>query len=521
VIGLYAVPPALLLYAAFGSSKHLIVGPGAATAALSAAAVAELTTGGPDNFLAFTAMLALVTGGLALVAGLLRFGFVANLIAEPVIKGFIIGLSLTIIVGQLPKVFGFEKEEGDFFQQLWDFLSNFDETQWRSLTVGAVSFLIVVGLRRFAPSVPASLVAVAFGIVVVHVFDLAQHGVAIVGHIESGLPSIGLPDELDLNDYLAAAASAVGVMLVGFAEGLAAAKTYATRDHYEIDPNRELIGLGAANIGAGLCQGMVVSGSLSKTAVNASAGARSQVSAITAAVASVITLLFLTSLFEDLPEATLGAVVIASLLELVDVGALVKLYRLSTRQLGRIYGIAARPDFIAAMAAMFGVLIFDTLPGLFIGIAVSLVLLVYRVSHPHVATLGQVPGSDEYTDIDRNPDNTIDPKIAVIRVEGGLFFANADGVAASIRAHAQSPDVRAIVVDAESIAFIDVSAVYVLANTSRDLATSGVRLLLAHDVGQVRDLLRTADAPHLLQDVYPTVQAAVAAVADGHEPERR
>ena len=162
VIGLYAVPPALLLYAAFGSSKHLIVGPGAATAALSAAAVAELTTGGPDNFLAFTAMLALVTGVLALLAGLLRLGFVANLIAEPVMKGFIIGLSLTIIVGQLPKVFGFEKEEGNFFQQLWDFLGHLDETQWRSLTVGALSFVIVVGLRRFAPSVPASLVAVAF-----------------------------------------------------------------------------------------------------------------------------------------------------------------------------------------------------------------------------------------------------------------------------------------------------------------------------------------------------------------------
>ena len=224
-----------------------------------------------------------------------------------------------------------------------------------------------------------------------------------MGHIESGLPSIGLPDELDLNDYLATTASAVGVMLVGFAEGLAAAKTYAARDHYEIDPNRELIGLGAANIGAGLCQGMVVGGSLSKTAVNASAGARSQMSAIAAAGATVITLLFLTSLFEDLPEATLGAVVIASLLELVDVESLVKLYRLSTRRLGKIYGVAARPDFIAAMAAMFGVLIFDTLPGLFIGITVSLVLLVYRASHPHVATPGRVPGSDLYTDVDRHP----------------------------------------------------------------------------------------------------------------------
>ena len=234
-------------------------------------------------------------------------------------KGFIIGLALTIIVGQLPKIFGFEKGEGDFFEQAWDFLRHLDDTQWRTLAVGVA---LVRDRHRAAAvraSVPASLVAVAFGIVVVHLFDLDQHGVAIVGHIESGLPSIGLPHELDLNDYFATAASAVGVMLVGFAEGLAAAKTYATRDHYEIDANRELIGLGAANIGAGLCQGMVVGGSLSKTAVNASAGARSQLSGLTAAVATVITLLFLTSLFEDLPEATLGAVVIAALLELVDI----------------------------------------------------------------------------------------------------------------------------------------------------------------------------------------------------------
>ena len=332
-----------MLYAVFGSSKHLIIGPGAATAALSAAAVADLATGGPDNFAAFTAMLAIATGVLALLAGLCRLGFLANFISEPVMRGFVIGLSMTIIVGQLPKVFGFEKGEGDFFEQSWDFLRHLDDTQWRTLVVGASSFAIVLLLRRYAPAIPASLVAVAFGIVVVHVFDLEQHGVAVVGHIESGLPSIGLPHELSLSDYFATSAAAVGVMLVAFAEGLGAAKTYAARNHYEIDPNRELIGLGAANIGAGLCQGMVVSGSLSKTAVNASAGARSELSGLTAAAVTVITLLFLTGLFEDLPEATLGAVVIAALIALVDFHALVRLYRLSSRRLGRIYGVAGAP----------------------------------------------------------------------------------------------------------------------------------------------------------------------------------
>jgi high affinity sulfate transporter 1 len=514
VVGLYAAPPALVLYAVFGSSKHLIVGPGAASAALSAAAVADLTTGGPENFLAFTAMLAIVTGVIALVAGLLRLGFLASFISEPVMKGFVIGLALTIIVGQLPKMFGFEKGEGNFFEQAWDFLNHLGDTQWRTLAVGSLSLAIVLLLRRFAPVVPASLVAVVFGIAVVHIFNLDHHGVAIVGPIDSGLPSIGLPHELSLSDYFTASASAVGIMLVAFAEGLGAAKTYAAAHHYTIDPNRELIGLGAANIGSGLCQGMAVSGSLSKTAVNEGAGARSQLSGVVAAVATIVTLLFLTGLFEDLPEATLGALVVAALIDLVDVGALIRLYRLSTRRLGKIYGVAARPDFIAAMAAMLGVLVFDTLPGLFIGIGVSLLLLLYRASHPYVAELGIVEGAPgQYADLERHPDSETVPGVIILRIEGGLFFANAEGVADAIRTHASAPGVRAVVLDGEAVSFVDSSAAGVLVNLARELASSGVRLVLAHDVGQVRDLLHATEAKRLVEVFYPSVQAAVDAVS--------
>jgi anti-anti-sigma factor len=371
---------------------------------------------------------------------------------------------------------------------------------------------IVLGLRRFAPAVPASLVAVAFGIIAVNVFDLDQHGVAIIGNIQSGLPTLGLPHSIDLSDYFATAATAVGLMLVGFAEGLGAAKTYASRDGDVIDANRELIAVGTANLGAGLCQGMVVNGSLSKTAVNASAGARSQVSGIVAAAVTVITLLFLTGLFEDLPEPTLGAVVIAAVLELVSIHAFTRLYGLSTRRLGKIYGIAARPDFIAAMAAMLGVLIFDTLPGLFIGIGISILLLVYRASSPHVATLGKVAGSDQFTDVDRHPENTTVPGVVILRVDGALFFANADSVVASIRAHAKAPGVRVVILDAESIPFVDVSAVDALKSASQELRTIDVRLIVAHDIGQVQDLFRVSGAEQLLENVYPTVQSAVDAV---------
>jgi SulP family sulfate permease len=515
VIGLYAAPPALVLYAAFGSSKHLVTGPMAATAALSAATVADLATG-DDQFLAFTTLLALMTGVLAMVAGLLRLGFLANFISEPVLKGFIVGLALTILVGQLPKLFGVEKEDGNFFEQLWGFLGELGATDGTTLLVGAVSLLLVVGLREVAPVIPGSLVAVIFGVAVVKIFGLdGDDGVAIVGAIDSGLPEVGWPDGLSWSDHVATAGAAAAVMLVGFAEGLGAAKTYAVRNHYEIDPNRELMGLGAANVGAGLCSGMVVNGSLSKTAVNGSSGARTQLSGLVVAAMTIVTLLFLTGLFEDLPEATLGAIVIAAIVELVDIPALVELYRLYTRRLGEIYGAAARADFIAAMAAMVGVLVFDTLPGLFIGIGVSLLLLLYRTSRPHIAELGRIPGrAGQYGDVGRHPENERIDGVAIVRVESGLFFANADDVRSQLIAIARRPEVQHVVLDAEAVAFVDVTAARMLFELADTIGASGVTLAVAHDVGQVRDVIgaTAVENPDALQ-LFASVDEAVAAMS--------
>ncbi len=508
VVGLYAAPGALILYAAFGSSRHLVTGPMAATAALSAAAVGDLATGGTDDFLALTITLGLTVGAIALIAGLLRLGFLANFISEPVLKGFIVGLALTIIAGQIPKLFGVPKGEGDFFEQIWDFLENLGDTSGTTLVVGLASLVFVIGLKTWAPVLPGSLIVVLLGIAAAQIFDLEQHGVEIVGTIQSGLPSFGLPS-VSAQRYLDIAPAAIGVMLVGFAEGLGAAKTYAAKDHYEIDANRELIGLGAANLGAGLSSGMVVNGSLSKTAVNASSGAKSQLSGLVVAVLTIVTLLFLTGLFEKLPEATLAAVVIAALIELVDIPALRRLYRLHTAGLDRIYGIAARADFIAAFAALLGVLVFDTLPGLFIGIAVSFVLLLYRASRPHVAELGRMPGTDrQFADVTRSPDNQPVPGISVLRVESGLFFANADAVRKQVLAHA-GEGVKAVIIDAETVPFIDVTAATMLAALAEDLERDGVVLILAREVGQVRDLLSVAEGDQPLIRTYPSVRAAV------------
>jgi len=511
VVGLYAAPGALIFYAAFGSSRQLVTGPMAATAALSAAAVGNLAAGGSASYVQLTITLAITVGLIAILAGLLRLGFLANFISEPVMKGFIIGLALTIIAGQIPKLFGIHKGEGDFFAQLWHLVTHLDQTSGITLLVGVASLGLVLGLKRWLPAVPGSLVTVLLGIAAVHVFDLAAHGVKIVGPIQSGLPAFGLPN-VAAHSYLDLAPAAIGVMLVGFAEALGAGKTYAAKEHYEIDPNRELIALGAANLGAGLSSGMVVNGSLSKTAVNASAGARSQLSSLVVAVLTVVTLLFLTGLFEDLPDATLAAVVIAALIDLVDIRSLTSLYRLHTAGLSRIYGLASRPDFISALAAMFGVLVFDTLPGLFIGIAVSLGLLLYRASRPNIAELGRVPGPDgDFDDVRRNPHSKPVQGVAVLRVESGLFFANADTIRKDVMAHAVD-GTKAIVLDGQTVPFIDVTAAQMLETVAEDLDRDGIRFLLARDVGQVRDIVKRADrGDRIVIRAYPTVQDAVTA----------
>ncbi|NMM90534.1 sodium-independent anion transporter [Rhodococcus sp. SRB_17] len=506
VIGLYAAVPALILYAAAGSSRHLIVGPMSATAALSAAMIAPLAGGDDSRFLSLSVALAIVTGLVGLFAGFIRMGFIASFISEPVLKGFIVGLALTIIIGQVPKLLGVEKGEGNFFVQAWSVLRELGNADGLTVFVGLLSLAAVLAVKRWLPLVPGSLLVVLLGIAAVALFGLDDRGIDIVGHIDAGLPSVGLPSGVRAEDYLDLIGPAVGVLLIGFAEGLGAAKTYAAKAGYTVDANRELTGLGAANLGAGLCSGMVVNGSLSKTAVNGGAGAKTQVSGLVVAVLTVVTLLFLTGLFEKLPEATLSAVVIAAVIELVDFSSLAALYRVWTRRLGSIYGLAARADFAAAIAAMFGVLLFDTLPGLIIGIAVSMLLLLYRVSKPHVAALAKE--GTRWVDISSHPELKPADGVIVVRVEAGLFFANADHVRDQIDALV-TEDTSMIILDAETSPFIDVSGAQMLAQLRDSLERKNITFRVARDVGQFRDVLAGA-AGGVKVDVYPSVAEAMA-----------
>ncbi|WP_336087082.1 SulP family inorganic anion transporter [Nocardia sp. SSK8] len=517
VVGLYAAVPALVLYAVAGSSRHLVVGPMSATAALSAAIITPLAGADGGRYLALSTALAVATGIAGLLAGLIRLGFIAAFISEPVLKGFIVGLALTIIIGQVPKLFGVPKHEGNFFEQTWGLLGNLGDTQWRTLLIGLLSLAIVLGVKRWLPLVPGSLLAVVFGIVAVRLFGLDDKGVDIVGHIDAGLPTVGLPGGVGFDDYIDLLGPAVGVLLIGFAEGLGAAKTYAAKAGYSIDANRELLGLGAANLGSGLGSGMVVNGSLSKTAVNGGAGAKTQVSGLVVAALTVLTLLFLTGLFEKLPEATLAAVVIAAVIELVDIAALRRLYRVWTHLLGSIYGHAARADFLAALAAMLGVLLFDTLPGLLIGVGVSVLLLVYRASQPHIAALAKSGGL--WVDTARHPDLTPRPDLLVVRVESGLFFANADYVKERIQ-HLCTDCTRLVVLDAETSPGLDVSAAEMLLDLRNTLAHRRIDFRIARSVAQFGDTLGSAEAGDTPIGIYPTVAAAATDLPE-HPPTPR
>ena len=512
VVGLYAAAPALVLYALFGSSRHLVVGPMSATAALSAGTIATVADPSGDNYVALTAALAIVTGVVALIAGLLRLGFLAGFISEPVLKGFIVGLALTIIMGQLPKLFGVDGASGNFFEKLWGLVTALGGTHWPTFFVGILSLVLVMGLRRYLPLVPGSLVAVALGRPRRHAASTSTRRASrSSAAITPGLPQVGLPSGLGLDQYLNLVGPAVGVVLVGFAEGLGAAKTYAARAGYDVDANKELLGLGAANVGSGLASGMVVNGSLSKTAVNGGAGAKSQVSGLFVAVLTVITLLFLTGLFEQLPEATLGAIVVAAVIELVDIKSLRRLYGVWSSQLSastaRRRGPTSRRPSRRCSACWSS----TRCPGLFIGIGISFLLLLYRASRPtsppwagHRTAIGRTPAGFE--------GSSPEPGVVVLRVEGGLFFANADAIRERVVAAGVVPgrprrgprlreravrrrhgrrDGRAAACRAEA---------------------QGTQLALARDIGQVRDVLGRSGDEVDSAAIYPSVSAAVEAL---------
>ena len=468
--GLFAALAPLLVYAVLGTCRQLTVGPSSAIAAYSAAAVAPLAAGDSGRFIALSALLALLVGVLLLTAGLARAGFIADFFARPVLTGFVTGLALVIGAGQLYKLLGVEGGGTSFFGKLEVLVGEIGSTNLVTLAIGLAALAVIFALRTYAPKVPAMLVAVVLGIVATSLLGLQDHGVQVVGDIPDGLPSPTFPS-FGLGDMTDLLPDALALALIAFAESVAGARAFAATYHYEVDADQELVALGVANLGAGLLQGFSVDASLSRSAVADSSGVKTQLSGIILFAFLIVTMLLLMPLFHDLPEAVLGAIVIAAVAHLVDIRALRRLRRTDST------------DFLLALICFAGVLVFGLLVGLGVAVVVSLLALVFRAYRPSSVVLGRAPGpeSDEtlrYRGVEDHPEYETFPGLAILRVDGELFFANARWFRETVRSlvRGQTPSVREVLVHAGAIPHLDTTAAAMLKELIAELDDGEVEL---------------------------------------------
>ncbi len=503
--GLYAAPAAFILYAIFATSRHLVVAPSTTVALVSASVIAPLAAGGSSEYIALTAGLAVIAGILMISAGVMRLGFITDFFAKSVMDGFILGLGLVIGLGQLDKMLGLKAVGDNFFLEAWDLIRQIPDTHLMTTAVGVGCLVIIIAFRRFLPKVPGALVAVIAGIAVVAIFNLDLQDVHIVGDIPAGVPPFGIPD-IGIGDIGLLIPGALAVLLVGYAESISTARMYAAKNGYKVDSNQEFIALGASNLGAGLSGGFVVDGSLSKTAAAYELKPQTQLSNLLVGGFMLITIVALTPLFHDLPEATLGAVVIAAIIHVVDFGKLKRLYQLN------------KIELLFGLAALFGVLILGLLAGLLVAIGVSFVALVYRSSRPGSAVLGRESGENVYQDISRHPEDETFPGLLIFRFDAELFFANSsyfhDELTRLISG--SETQVKAVLVDAESMHGLDITAAEMLQELRNELSEANIAVLMARVHGQVRDMMDRAGLTESIgvEHLFPSVRAGVAYYLD-------
>jgi sulfate permease, SulP family len=508
VNGLYASFIPLLAYALLGSSRQLALGPTATVAVLTATVIEPLSGGSAAQALALAATLALLVGGICVLGGLLRGGFVVNFLSQPVLSGYVTGAALVIAASQLGKLLGYSVSGDTFFQLVAHAIADIGNIQGLTVLVAALSLGSIVLLRRLAPRWPASLIVVALAIVAASLLDLSAHGVAVTGTVPSGLPFWRVP-KVGIHDLGSLAFSSLGVALVCYVESIAVGKAMADQRGYAVDANRELVALGLANLGAGLFQAFPVDGSFSRTASASDAGAQTQLSGVVAAVFVGLTLLFLTPLFKNLPAATLGAVVIVAISGLFDLAGLRRAWQIR------------REDFVMGLIALVGVLTLGVLEGLLIAVGVSLVALVYHATLPHRAVLGYVPDDRSFRDIERF-DAVTTPGVIVYRFDAPLFFANCrrlrDDVSELVRA---APDpVETVVLDAGAITFLDTTGSSILLQLLTRLVQLKVQLVIARAHGQVRDVMDASGITAALgpNGLAPTVRAAMESLQERRDP---
>jgi high affinity sulfate transporter 1 len=476
VVGLYALLLPLVAYALFGSSRQLMVGPEAALALLTGAAVAPLADGDPTRYASLAALLALLAGCVYLLAWVIRLGWITDYFSRPVLVGYLHGVVVVLIVGQLGKMFGLSIDADEPIPQLVEFLSELDDISWTTLAVSVVSIVTILVLRQFLPGVPAPLVVVVAGIIASYALSLDARGVQTVGDIPAGLPSLGLPNA-SVDDVIALLPSALGIFAVGYADGVLTARSFAGRHGQHIRANQELLAFGAASVAAGGSQAFPVGASGSRTAVNDQAGGKTQLVGVMAAIAVALVLLFLTEPVALLPNACLGAVILVAALGLVSPSD------------WRALRSSGAGEVTIAVVAMVGVVTIGVLWALLLAVALSIIDVVRRSAKPHDAVLGWVERLGRYADMSVHPSARVTPGVVVYRLDDRLFYANARYFHARVLEAVAGAKATPhwLVLDAESIPLIDATGVETLERLLDDLGRTDVKLVVARIKQPLRD----------------------------------
>jgi sulfate permease, SulP family len=490
-VGVYGYLLGGLGYALLGSSRQLAIGPTSAISLMIATTVGAMADGDAQRYAQIASLTAFTVAGLCLVAWILRLNALVKLISDSILAGFKTGAGLTIAITQLPNLMGVAGGGHNFFERAILIVGQLGQTRYPVLAIGVIAILVLAFGEKFLPGRPVALGVVALSIVVASVLGLPALGVPTTGEIPAGLPSLAGP-AMRLQDEEGIVPLAAGCLLLAYIEGVSAARTFATKYGYAIDPRQELLGIGMANLATALGQGYPVAGGLSQSAVNDKAGARTPLALVFASVTLALCLLFLTGLLENLPKAVLAAVVLTAVYGLLDFAALSRMWRVS------------RVDFFAAVIALGAVLALGILQGILLAAAASMLMLIARLSSPHVAFLGRVPGTNSYSDIARHPENEPLHNVIAFRPEASLLYVNSDAVLECVLdrlGDADSSKVHLVVCDLSSSPYIDLAGSRILDLLYDKLAARGIRLRIVGAHGRVRDLLRAEGIGEKLGDL--------------------
>ena len=505
ITGLYTSIMCLLGYAVFGPSRILVLGPDSSLGPIIAATILPLIAakGDPKRAIALASLLAIMVAAIMIVAAVAKLGFIADLISKPTMIGYMNGLALTILVGQLPKLFGFKVDADNFIGELTGFFKGLahGDAVAAAAAVGIAGIVLILVLQRWLPKLPAVLIMVVLAIAATTVFSLAGHGVSLVGVLPKGFPPLTIP-AVHVSDLALLFGGALGIALVSLADTISTASAFAARTGQEIDGNGEMIGIGAANLAAGLFQGFPVSTSGSRTAVAERSGSKTQLTGVTGAVLIIIMIVFVPGLFRNLPQPVLAAVVITAALSLADIPGTVRLWK------------QRRTEFLLSIAAFLGVVLLGVLPGIAIAVGLSILNVFRRAWWPYETVLGRVDGLEGYHDRRSYPAGRQLPGLVIYRFDAPLFFANAKTFRDEVLRLAQAdPPPTWIVIAAEPVTDVDTTASDVLEELDETLNGRGISLVFAELKDPVRKkierygLTRTIDPRHF----FPTIGAAVSA----------